>query len=134
MRRASSPVGGSTLMTSAPISASSRPHKCVRWVLRSRTRSPFSAPAFIGELCASALGGGSARALRIPRPHPRLFGAADSYQHAIECGGMDEQLGHAGFVTRTRRELRAPRLEAFRDRIDVVGLNEKHVQRVAALA
>ena len=46
---------------------------------------------------------------------------------------MYEEFGHAGFVRRTRRELRAPSLETLCQRADVVGLDEKHVERIAAL-
>ena len=45
--RPASPPGGSTLMTSAPISARRRPQKYARCVLKSSTRSPASA---LGEV------------------------------------------------------------------------------------
>src|ERR1700726_4051829 len=45
---------------------------------------------------------------------------------------MDEQLGEAGFVARVGRETGAARLQALLEGADVVGLDEKHVERIAA--
>src|SRR5271165_4350048 len=57
MRRPSSPDGGSTLMTSAPVSASSRAHRCARCVLKSSTRSPASAPVEEATILLFRFGG-----------------------------------------------------------------------------
>src|SRR3984957_19206289 len=45
---------------------------------------------------------------------------------------MDEQLGEAGLVASVGREARAARLQALFEGADVVGLDEKHVERIAA--
>src|SRR5208282_372359 len=76
--------------------------------------------------------GGAARTLGIARPHPRMLGAAHPYEHAEKCGRMDEQFRQPRLVAASRRETRAALLQALFERADVVGLDEKHVQRVAA--
>src|SRR5258708_29613011 len=45
---------------------------------------------------------------------------------------MDEQLGEAALVASVGRETGAARLQALFEGADVVGLDEEHVERVAA--